>query len=96
MSTVNKLYDFMDNTIIHMENNFESQAYFEANEPKYSKQCKRLLEALKRGETITQESARTLYQIHALARRVLDLKEAGINIDSRRIEGGFKEYFLAV
>jgi hypothetical protein len=84
----------IDFNISHRENNPESQAHFEANKDKFSKQCRIVYEALLRGERLTTKIAMKDYDIGHLPRRILDLKEKGVSIDSVFIEGNYKEYFL--
>lgn len=86
----------LDFPVHQFENNIESQKHLDENKPRYSKQCRELLEVLKTGAKVTSTWARDNLQIEHLARRILDLKEAGIRIESNRIAGGFSEYFLTL
>jgi hypothetical protein len=76
------------------ENNPESQANLDRNRPHFTNQCELLLEVLRKGEHLTGRSALLDYGVAALPRRIKDLKENGIPVQSRMIGGGFKEYYL--
>lgn len=84
--------------ITHRENNTESQAMFEANEPRFRGQCKTIMEAFKRGERLTTATALMRYGIGDLRRRIKDLKDnygvQGI-VDEKK-EKGFKEWHLKI
>lgn len=69
----------------------------ELQRPKLNKQCSQVLNILLTGERLTSWSAMVQHHIGHLARRILDLKEKGIQIqDEWKEENGtrFKEYFL--
>lgn len=82
-------------TLSHHENNIASQEHFEANKSKFSRQCKIVYEALLRGERLTTTQALIEYRIGDLRRRIKDLKDHwNVPIESRTVNGNFKEYFL--
>lgn len=79
----------------HKENNSESQRYFEKNGKRFSEQCKKVYEALLRGEKLTTASALLKYKIGDLRRRCKDLRDNyGIDVKSSYVEGRYKEYYL--
>ena len=89
--------------LFHIENNSESQAHFEANKEKFSRQCRIVYQALLRGERLTSMDAMVRYGIGHLPRRILDLKEHGVPVVDEfvtvRDEHGerittHKEYYL--
>lgn len=82
-------------TIYHLENNIESQNNFDANIDKFSNQCKIVFKALSRGERLTTTKALLEYGIGDLRRRIKDLKDIWeVPVQSKYVDGGFKEYFL--
>lgn len=79
----------------HIENKVSNQEHFEANKGKFSNQCKIVYEALLRGERLTTTKALIDYRIGDLRRRIKDLKDIwDVPIESRFIDGKFKEYYL--
>lgn len=78
------------------ENNLESQAHYEEHEKEFTKQCKLVHDALKRGERLTTHEALLKYNIGDLRRRVKDLKDIyGIPVLSSYVPGTrFKQYYL--
>ena len=92
---MNKQIDF--NKLKHNENKVENQEHFNANQPKFSNQCKIVHDAFLRGEKLTTAKALIKYGIGDLRRRVKDLKDTwNIPVESRKIDGNFKEYFLII
>lgn len=55
------------------------------NEESNASQCKRILEHLRNGHTITQAEAYDLYRCFRLSARIYDLKERGENIVSEMV-----------
>lgn len=91
--SVNENIDFKK--LHHQENNIESQRHFEANIDKFSKQCRIVYEALKRGEKLTTTQALLDYKIGDLRRRIKDLKDIwNVPVLDRYVDGKFKEYYL--
>ena len=91
----NKAENIDLNLFYHLENNPGSQAHFEANKDRFSKQCKILYEALLNGEKLTTTKALLVYGIGDLRRRVKDLKDIwNVPIKSHYVEKKFKEYYL--
>lgn len=87
--------DINTGKLFHLENNPESQESFDNNKDRFSKQCKLVFEALKRGERLTTTEALIKYRIGDLRRRVKDLKDIwGVPIESTYISGKYKEYYL--
>jgi thymidylate synthase len=82
------------------ENNPESQDNLDKNKKHFSKQCKKVLELLLQGKRLTVKSAISNYDIWSLPRRILDLRENGVNIcdewvEDKHGESKIKQYFLA-
>ena len=93
-SQFNNKVDF-SKPLTHKENNSESQKCFEKNKTKLSNQCKKVYEALKRGERLTTATALIKYKIGDLRRRCKDLKDTyGVDVKSKYIDGRYKEYYL--
>jgi hypothetical protein len=86
----------MDFTIHAVENNPESQMVLDANRPLFKNQCKKVYEALCRGERLTTASALINYQIGDLRARIRDIRNSGINVQDTYIDGRFKSYFLTL
>ena len=82
--------------IEHRENLPENQRHFEENKEHFSKQCKIVLQALKRGERLTTITALMKYRVGDLRRRIKDLKDYhNIDVKSEFVKGSrFKEYYL--
>ncbi|GAC1385841.1 MAG: hypothetical protein NVSMB45_15040 [Ginsengibacter sp.] len=76
------------------ENNPESQSILNDNREHFSSQCKLILHVLKSGERLTTRSALLKYDIGDLRRRLKDLRDNGVIIQYRLIEGKFKEWFI--
>lgn len=77
-----------------LENNQESQQILEANKDKINGQCEKVLKLLKEGHHLTVRDAIVYHNISSLPRRIKDLKEHGINIKDRLIDGRYKVYYL--
>lgn len=83
--------------LTHIENKVSNQEHFEANKSKFSNQCKIVYEALLRGERLTTTTSLINYRIGDLRRRIKDLKDMwNVPIESRFIDGKFKEYYLTI
>lgn len=79
----------------HIENNQESQAIFNGNIEHFSKQCRIVYEAMKRGERLTTTDALIKYGIGDLRRRIKDLRDNyKIDVKSELQENRFKTYYL--
>ncbi len=77
------------------ENNHESEQRLHAHREHFSSQCEKVYGLLRSGIKLTVKSAMNDWNIMSLPRRILDLKQRGISIESRFIEGtNIKEYFL--
>ena len=76
------------------ENNPESESILNDNREHFSDQCKLVLELLKSGKALTVRTALLVYGIGSLPRRILDLKQKGVMIQSRLIDKKYKEYYL--
>lgn len=83
----------MSTTIQH--NNLESQLFYDSNKGRYENQVKRVLKYMQDNGSITAEIAREELKVFHLARRILSIKENGHIVLDKRIEGGFKVYWLA-
>ena len=68
------------------ENNHLSRKHLEENRDKFSHQCKLVLTILQSGKRLTVLSAINEYGISSLPRRILDLKENGVEIKDGWIE----------
>lgn len=79
----------------HLENNAESQSIFNGNIDHFSKQCKLVYTALKRGEQLTTAEALIKYGIGDLRRRIKDLRDNyNVNVQSKLTDNRFKIYYL--
>lgn len=77
------------------ENNSQSQAYVDSNRDHLNGQCQKVYDLLKSGHRLTVISAMNDHQVMSLPRRAKDLKEKGIDVKSKYINGSrIKEYFL--
>src|SRR5438045_1848363 len=81
------------------ENNQESQRHLNENKKHFSAQCLKVLQLFMDGKRLTVKSAITVYEIWSLPRRVLDLKENGIDVCDEWItdkdgKTKIKQYFL--
>jgi len=76
------------------ENNHDSRRHLEENRERFSAQCKQVYDLLRSGVRLTVLSAITEYGISSLPRRILDLKQAGIEIRDCWIDRKYKEWFI--
>lgn len=80
------------------ENNHDSRRHLEENRQRFSDQCQQVYSLLLSGVRLTVLSAITEYGISSLPRRILDLKESGIEIKDCWIEinnkRAYKEWYL--
>lgn len=80
------------------ENNYQSRKHLEENRQKFSDQCQKVYSLLSSGVRLTVLSAITEYGISSLPRRILDLKENGIEIRDRWVKEGnknsYKEWWI--
>jgi hypothetical protein len=80
------------------ENNHDSRRHLEENRQKFSDQCQKVYSLLLSGVRLTVLSAMTEYGISSLPRRILDLKESGIEIKDAWVKTDskerWKEYFI--
>lgn len=90
-------------TIKHLENNCDSQNNFDENKEHFSNQCRKVYDALLRGERLTTAKALLKYSIGDLRRRIKDLKDqwnvpikANYHIDKEGNKTRYKEYFLTI
>lgn len=72
--------DYITFPIHGRENNQESQQNLNANRPKFSRQCRTIIEAMLRGEKLTSEVATFNYRIMSPIRRFNDIIEAGVPV----------------
>ena len=78
------------------ENNHESEQRLYANRAHFSKQCEKVYGLLRSGIKLTVKSAMNDWNIMSLPRRILDLKQRGIDVQSRFIDGtNIKEYYIS-
>lgn len=76
------------------ENNKESQAILDSNKDHINTQCEMVKALLLSGYRLTVRGAMIDYGISSLPRRVLDLKQRGVEVKSKLINGRYKEYYL--
>lgn len=84
------------------ENNLENEKHKNANEERFSEQCRKVLELLKSGVVLTTGKALTEFGIGDLRRRIKDLKDMnGIkniqwrwHLDKEGKTTRFKEWFI--
>lgn len=78
-----------------IENLACNQDILDSNKYHFSRQCKIVYEAMKKGERLTTSVALIKYGIGDLRARVRDLiKLNKINVKSNLLMGRFKEYYL--
>jgi hypothetical protein len=87
------------NTVHKKENNPVSQQVLDDNKEHFSKQAQLVYELLGKGIKLTAREAMIQHGIGHLARRIADLREAGINIESEAVLVGgkrsrFVKYYL--
>lgn len=81
--------------LFHKENKISNQEHFERNKDLFSNQCAIVYQALIRGEKLTTSIALIKYGVGDLRRRVKDLIDTwNVDVQSKYIEGRYKEYFL--
>lgn len=78
----------------HTENNSGSQLILDFNRTHLNNQCKLVLDLLQKGKKLTVREAMVEYGIGDLRRRCKDLRDSGYPVQSRLIDGRFKEYYL--
>jgi hypothetical protein len=80
------------------ENNRESEDFLNENRESFSANCEKVLALLKSGVRLTVKDAIVNHGVSSLPRRILDLKQAGIEIKDAwiSVEGkrGFKEWYI--
>ena len=77
------------------ENNHQSEQHLYANRVHFTEQCEKVLGLLRSGIKLTVLGAANDWQVMSLPRRILDLKEKGIDIKDRFIPGTkIKEYYI--
>ena len=84
-----------ENVVHGMENNLHSEGILWERQSDFSAQCKKVYDLLKSGKRLTVRDAMLYHGIGDLRRRVKDLRDnANVNVQSRMIGKGFKEYYL--
>lgn len=94
----------MNGTQLHMEfavhareNSTENQRHLDENRVKFSKQCELVFNLLQSGKRLTRRGAYE-YGIASLERRIKDLRENGIDIQTAWVQingkNSYKEYFI--
>jgi len=80
------------------ENNHDSRRHLEENRERFSAQCQQVYDLLSSGVRLTVLSAITEYGISSLPRRILDLKQAGVEIKDCWVKTDskerYKEYYV--
>lgn len=79
---------------LHAENNRHSERILEDNCFRLSNNCKKLYDALKRGERLTGAIVVGKYGMLEYRRRIADLRAAGVQIQETILKGGLKEWYL--
>lgn len=80
----------------HIENNDESQEFLDANLEHFSDQCETLYRYMLKGNRVNKKIAINDLDIWDIARRIKDLKDKhGITVQSERMPGGYKEYWIS-
>lgn len=79
----------------HIENNIESQLFLNKNLKHFSDQCETLYRYMLKGKRVNLKVAINDLDIWDLRRRIKDLKDKhGIKVQSERMPGGYKDYYL--
>lgn len=99
MQTVNPQLTISFDVTHRFENNRESQAMLDIKRDDFSGDCWVILKRLMQGECLTVRQMMIENVTCHLPRRILDLKEQGINISDRWVEQNgkahhHKEYFM--
>ena len=80
------------------ENNRESEDYLNENREALSAKCEKVLALLKSGVRLTVLGAMVNHGVSSLPRRILDLKQAGIDIPSVWVyvdgKRSYKEWYI--
>lgn len=79
---------------LHRENNRFSEQILCDQATRLSNNCRKLYEALLRGERLTGAIIIAKYGMIEFRRRIKDLKEAGLDIKENLLPGGCKEWYL--
>lgn len=78
------------------ENSAENETHLHKNKFHFTGQCAVVYSLLKKGIRLTAREAMITYNIGHLARRIADLKQAGVVIESEFAQGeNYKEYFMS-
>lgn len=80
----------------HIENTIENQNIFDANQKRFSNQCRIVYDALLRGEKLTTGYAQAKYEIGDLRARIRDLINFDIPVKKKLLKGRYKEYYLEI
>lgn len=91
--------DIFSTPVHRYENNAESESHLKENEKRFSTQCWRVYNLLLAGCRLTRIKAATDFKILSLERRVKDLRENGIEINTEWVKDDrghnlYKEYFI--
>jgi hypothetical protein len=90
---IQQTIDF-SSVVHHKENNRHSEMILEENYERLNKNCKVLYDALMRGERLTGADVVTRYDMMEYRRRFKDLKDAGVPIQTEKLPGGSKVWFI--
>lgn len=83
------------NQVTHTsENNSHSEQILFDQYDRLNHNCKLIYDALKRGERLTGRDIVSRFGMLEYRRRLKDLKEAGIEIHEKTLEGGAKQWWI--
>lgn len=83
------------NKISHVrENNSHSEEILFDQYERLNHNCRVIYDALKRGERLTGRDIVTRFNMLEYRKRISDLRDAGIEIQEKKLEGGAKQWWI--